>query len=288
MDYYRRLLDDADALGDPQAAPGWPQTMATTATLDLSLAHQLVAGSPLPLASIRGIGETLVRSSADGTLQPVAVYVPPAYVAGRVTPVIVFLHGRPQSESSLIAPQFLHDLADRSGTILIAPYGRGYYNFRGGESDVYDALDAATHAFTIDARKEYLAGYSMGGFSVFSVAPVRPRQWAAVMSIAGSLLGSRARAVVTRMAGTPFYVLTGSLDDSIPTQYPTSTAQFLHNNGFAVGFYSDPKATHRLYTMQDILAQAWDDMEHGIVREPPSALTAAIPLMSAPPPAMKI
>ena len=107
-------------------------------------------------------------------------------------------------------PSNVTDLAEKNGTIVVAPYGRGYYDFVGVESDVYDALHAAEDAFTIDPRRHYLAGYSMGGFSVFRVAPVEPAEWSAVMSIAGSLLGSEIDKLHT-MRNTPFYVLTGTI-----------------------------------------------------------------------------
>jgi predicted peptidase len=219
-------------------------------------------------------------------MQPVAVYVPTTYVPGRPAPLVVFLHGHSQSESSLIAQQFVDDLAERTGTIIVAPYGRGYYDFMGSETDVYDALAAAKQAFTIDPRKRYLAGYSMGGFSVYAIAPIHPREWSAVMSIAGALLGSRSYLVTAMLPTTPFYILTGSRDESIPTQYPTTTAVFLRNSGVPVTFYSDPNATHRLYSLRTILDQAWNDMEGGIVRTP-SSLTASGPLPATPPITLK-
>ena len=112
----------------------------------------------------------------------------------------------------------------------------------------------------------------MGGFSVFEVAPDHPNEWAAVMSIAGSLLGSDSQRVVTLMRTIPFYVLTGSADDSIPTEYPTSTAAYLQSAGFEVSFYSQAGGIHRLVTLLPILTQAWNDMLHGIVRAPPQSL----------------
>jgi pimeloyl-ACP methyl ester carboxylesterase len=290
MDYYQRLVDDFDlvkaAVPDGYTPAMWQHSVDGITGLDISLANQLMNQSYQPMASIRGLGETLIRASKDGTMQPVAVYVPTTYEPGRKAPLVVFLHGHPQSESSLIAPQFVDDLAERTGTIVVAPYGRGYYDFEGSESDVYDALAAAEQAFTIDPRKHYLAGYSMGGFSVFLVAPIHPNDWSAVMSIAGALLGSRSHLVTAMLATTPFYILTGSRDESIPTQYPTTTAVFLRNSGVPVTFYSDPNATHRLYTLRTILEQAWTDMEGGIVRTP-WTLTATGPLLGAPPPAFK-
>jgi len=276
-DYYERLNQDAEQLDDPSIPQGysddaWSQTVARMATLDVSLATQLLRGKYDSMGAIRGLGETLVRSSHDGTMQPVAVYVPSSYAPGHPAPLVVLLHGRPQSETQLLAPPYVAELAERTGAVVIAPWGRGYYNFRGSVADVYDALDAATQAFSIDPRKRYLAGYSMGGFSVFEVAPARPRAWAAVMCIAGALLGSDSQRVVASMRRTPFYVLTGSADDSIPTQYPTATAAFLQSTGMDVSFYSQSGGIHRLVTLLPIVTLAWNDMLHGVVRAPQQAL----------------
>jgi pimeloyl-ACP methyl ester carboxylesterase len=288
FDYYERLRTDATLLDDPSVPVGytaeqWTQTVERVAELDISLAEQLRDRSYEAMSSIRGLGEAFVRSSKDGTMQPVAVYVPRSYAAGKPAPLLVLLHGNPQSETQLLAPPFIEDLADRTGTIVVAPWGRGYYDFRGSAADVYDAFQAAGQAFTIDPRKRFLAGYSMGGFSVFEVAPLHPDDWSAVMCIAGALLGSDASRVVAFMRRTPFYVLTGSADDSIPTEYPTATAAFLQSAGFEVSFYSQPGGIHRMITILPILTQAWDDMLGQIVRPMPTArgnivLPVALPM----------
>lgn len=276
-DYYDRLADDAELLDESSPPQGytateWSQTVTRIASLDLSLATQLLAHSYRTMASIRGLGEVLIRSSRDGTMQPVAVYVPRDYAPNRPAPLIVMLHGHPQSESQLLAPPYIAALAERTGTIVVAPWGRGYYDFRGSGSDVYDALHEAVHAFTIDPRKRYLAGYSMGGFSVFEIAPMHADEWSAVMCIAGALLGSDSPHLLAAMPRTPFYVLTGSADESIPTKYPAATAVFLHASGLDVSFYSEPGGIHRLVTLLPILSQAWSDMLHEIVRAPPQSL----------------
>jgi predicted esterase len=287
-DYYERLIDDAALLRQTEVPQGytatqWSAAVNASATLDLSLATQLLMRSYRSMASIRGLGESLVRSSKDGTMLPVTVYVPSSYTTGRPAPLIVFLHGRGQSESQLLAPPYIAHLAESTGTIVVAPWGRGYYDFRQSASDVYDALDAAVNAFNIDPRKRYLVGYSMGGFSVFEVAPDRPNAWSAVMCIAGALLGSDAQRVVAMMRTTPFYVLTGTDDQSIPTRYPSVTAAYLNQAGLDVSFYSQPGGIHRLITLLPILAQAWSDMEHQIVR-PFSLAVGNLRLPSSPPP----
>ncbi|HTX58429.1 MAG TPA: alpha/beta hydrolase-fold protein [Verrucomicrobiae bacterium] len=285
IDYYQRLEADVAMQDEPPpegtSDAAWQATVRQIAQLDLSAARQLLARSYAPMAQIRGLGETFVQSSVDGTMQAVAVYVPSTYVPGRPSPLVVFLHGRPQTETQLLAPPFVADLAERSGAIVVAPYGRGYYDFEGSERDVYDALHAAERAFTIDPRKRYLAGYSMGGFSVFRIAPVDPGAWSAIMDISGALVGSVAREFTQRLKNVPVYVLTGAKDDAIPTRYPAITAIYLRDAGFSVSFYSLPSGTHRLGTLLPILRLALDDMERGIVRVP--AGTSTLPLPIAPP-----
>ncbi|HZY99893.1 MAG TPA: hypothetical protein VFE36_10000 [Candidatus Baltobacteraceae bacterium] len=289
-DYMQRLVDDREDLDSSDVPAGyspeqWGDYVRSKALLDISLADQLLSQHYVPMESIRGLGETLVRSSHDGTMQPVAVYVPPSYTPSHPAPLVVFLHGHPQAETSLISPDYVAKLADTTGSIVVAPYGRGYYDFRGTTDDIYDTVGVATKAFSIDARKRFLAGYSMGGFSVFEVAPAHPEAWSAIMCISGALLGHDAHRVTSMLSRTPFYVLTGSDDDSIPTQYPTATAVYLTASGLPVSFYSQPHGTHRVVTLLPILAQAWDDMHRGIVRSPPPMVGGMV-LPNAPPQTM--
>lgn len=272
MDYYQRLLDDADALSDraTQGSPIRMQIAQAQTRLDLSLAQQLLSGNFIPMASIRGAGETFVRSSRDGTMEPVAVYVPQSYSPERPAPLVVFLHGRNQPETGLVAPLFIQEIAEQTGSIVIAPYGRAYWEFGGAESDIYDALDAATKAFAVAPGRRYLAGYSMGGFSVFKVAALRPEDWSALLCISGMLLTQDAKRFLTARHYGRIYVVTGVRDDVVPTRQSTATATFLSNAGFDVSFYSQPDGTHGLYSLHSSVAQAWSDMMRGTIRPVPN------------------
>jgi pimeloyl-ACP methyl ester carboxylesterase len=270
MDYYYRLRDDADSWADPAASYHRSEEVrnafAAMSELDLSLAMQLMGRSSQPLGTIRGLGETLVRSSKDGTMQPVAVYVPTQYSPAKPARLVVFLHGRDQPESHLMALPIVSELAERTNTIVVAPYGRAYYDFKGSESDVYDALDAANDAFTLEPEHHYLAGYSMGGFSTFSIAPIRPADWTAVLCVAGALVQQKAHMTTTKMRGIRVYVVTGALDSIVPTQWPQLTASYLRDSGLRVSFYSQPDGTHDLRSLKTAFPSAWDDMENGVVR----------------------
>lgn len=264
-DYVSRLTADIDALATPSAYA------VRVATLDDGVASQYLARAPRPLAAIRGLGETLVRSSADGTLQPVAVYVPAAYDPGHPAPLVVFLHGSGGSESQLLGWGEVARMADSTGSIVIAPYGRGYPSFRGAATaDIYDALTAAKTAFAIDPRRQYLAGYSMGGFSLFEAGLVHTGDWAAMMCIAGGF-DDRADAFAAARAlrDVPLYALTGKDDGVVPTEFATRSAGYLAFNGVQVSYYQQPDGTHRLDTLAPIFDLAWSDMHRGILRRPP-------------------
>jgi phospholipase/carboxylesterase len=281
MDYYQRLIDDKEWVEAPKpkeyTPDDWDTTVRNIVGLDLSLASQLMSAKFRSVSGVHGLGEAFVRSS-NAKMQPVAVYVPTSYVPGHPTPLVVFLHGRGQSETELLGQTFVLALADRIGAIVVAPYGRGHYDFAGSESDVYDAYDAAVSAFTIDPRRRYLAGYSMGAFSAFNIAPMHPDDWSAVMCISGGLLDTRAQRLVAMMSQTPVYVLTGALDDVVPTQYPTATAIYLRDKRVPVTLYTQPNGTHRLISLLPILTRAWDDMAQGIVRTPTVVGTFALPV----------
>ena len=290
MDYYWRLRNDADAWADSNSAyhrsDETRNIFMAISELDLSLATQLMRRAYRPMGEIRGLGETLVRSSKDGTMQPVAVYVPASYSAANPANLVVFMHGSDQAESHLIAWPILTQLAERTNTIVLAPYGRGYYDFNGSESDIYDALDAGLANFTIAPKHRYLAGYSMGGFSIFSVAPMRAGEWSAVLCVAGALVQHKAATVTATMGNIRFYIVTGAQDHVVPTLWPTVTATYLRDAGLRVSFYSQPDGTHDLRTLHAALPLAWEDMERGVLRMPwllPGSVSLPVALPSARP-----
>jgi len=280
-DYVDRLTNDIAALSSAPSSSPKADYAARVATLDDAVVRQYLSRTPQPIASIRGLGETLVRSSADGTLQPLAVYVPASYDPTHPAPFVLFLHGSGGSESGILAQPGLTQLADSTGSIVIAPYGRGYSDFRGNATpDIYDALAVAKSAFALDPRRRYLAGYSMGGFSIFRVGSLHPNEWDGLMCISGGLNGFvDADLALRQMHNLPLYVLTGKNDPVVPTTYTTQSAAYMRTYGMSVSYYQQPDGTHEIVSLLPILARAWADMHRGIVRETP----VSFPLTTTPP-----
>jgi hypothetical protein len=268
-DFRRRLFDDLERQQMPPpegyALEDWTETVAAITRLDIDAVDQLVGGTAAPLRATPGLHEVLVPSRVDRTWQLVAEYVPPLLAAR--APLAILLHGNPQTEAELLGQPWLRRLADRTGTILVAPFGRGIYDYaEPAATDVYDLLAAVQQAFPIDRGRTYLAGYSMGGFSVFKIGPRGGYRWAAVLCISGAILNSGVRPVSIVWHDMPVYVVTGANDTSIPARYGEQTAGFLAAIGLPVSFYEEPRGSHALRTLAPSLQRAWEDMHAGLVR----------------------
>lgn len=269
-----RLADDMESFDDPTMPMGYTpatyqQRLRNSALLDASIVDQVLAGKYEPLGGVSGLAERLIKSSTDGTWQPLALYVPRDLKPNPT--LVVLLHGQPQTETNLLGPPYFQTLADSTNTIIAAPWGRGNYDFYGVASDdVYQTADAVAKAYDIDPHRVYLAGYSMGGFSVFKIGPTHGAVWHAVLCIAGSILNSETASVMKAWKYTPIYVVNGKLDQSIPPMYGEMTAVYLAGMGVPTGFYQEPKGTHFIPTLMPSLTQAWRDMIAGVVRNTPN------------------
>ena len=265
-----RLFDDLTLQVAPPpegySIADWADTVSSTLSLDVQAVDQLVAGAPAPLRATPGLHEILVPSRVDNHWQLVAVYVPPSLKPGKA-PLAIALHGNPESESHLLGMPYLRRLADRTGTIIVAPFGRGIYDYEEpAATDVYDLLRAVQDAFPIDRGRTYLVGYSMGGFSVFKIGPRGGHRWSAAMCISGAILNSGVRAVSLAWQTLPVYVVTGAHDGEVPTKFGEQTAAYLASLGLPVSFYEEPKGTHYIRSLTPSLQRAWDDMHASLVR----------------------
>jgi acetyl esterase/lipase len=128
-----------------------------------------------------------VRSSADGSLQPSYVYLPPE--RGAPAPVAVLLHtwsfDLEQRDSTVEAE------AQKRGWILLAPNFRGRNNHpqacgsNAAQQDVLDAVAWIRRHYSVDTRRIYLLGLSGGGYMTMLMAARHPDLWAAASAWVG-------------------------------------------------------------------------------------------------------
>ncbi len=247
------------------------------ARLDQALIQQLASGHAHALGSIRGADDVTFVSEADGTQQPLAVFVPPSY-DGRPVPLVIFLHGYTQTEADEVASPWIRQAAIASGAIVAAPFARGDAHYAPGapQRDVFQTVALMRKAFQIDPHRIYLAGHSMGGFGIFDVGPVQPQLWAGFLCASGAMTESN-RSIATRgLAGKPVYVVEGSADDVVPVSFARRTASLLASAGIAVRYYEQKGGRHSLGTIAPSFEQAWSDMLNGVTA------TTPIPAADAP------
>jgi predicted esterase len=265
-----RLDEDFGTLDDIPASRSitpeeYAQAMALEADMTATLIHQLATGQYHQWSAVRGVDEVVVRSPADGTMQPAPIYLPLTYHANKAAPLVILLHGRTQSEMDILAVKWFRELADATGAIVVAPYGRGDGQYaEPAPQDIYATLDTAKAAFNIDPHRTFLAGYSMGGYGVYSVGPQRAGEWAGFLAIAGGPTNEDEQAVFASFAGKPVYMVSGVDDDVIPNSYVRLTARVLRERGIPTGYYEQPGGTHSLATIYPAIARAWSDMLRGI------------------------
>jgi poly(3-hydroxybutyrate) depolymerase len=230
--------------------------------LDVSLVDQLATNSASPSgqepssAALR-----LVRSSADQTFQPLAVYLPTSYASQKIAPLVLMLHGPQQTETELISEPIVRKLADARGAIVAVPWARGDAPMNSATlADVDDALAFLQVNYRIDTHRMYLAGFSLGSLDVFTLAPHDPQRWAAVLSIGGTLTNSDKDAFARAMRSKPVFLVIGSDDRLVNVQYVREAEQYLSANGIDCHYYEQPGGVHSLASVTRALTNAWDDM----------------------------
>ncbi|MBC5804652.1 MAG: hypothetical protein GIX00_00590 [Candidatus Eremiobacteraeota bacterium] len=269
---------DSDVTGVAMSAkPAWMDQRSfvdyntVMVRLDQSIVDQLASGRYHDIKAVRGADDLLMKSPVDGSLQPVAVYVPPSYDASRPVPLVVFLHGRTASENDVIASPTVRAAADATHAIVVAPYARGDSQYVDPASvDVYAALDLAAKSFNIDRKSIYLAGHSMGGYGVFIVGPKHPEDWSGVMAVSGGMVTETANDAIRGFAHLPLYLVVGSEDQIVPKGYMKKNADLLSGSGLEAHYYEQPGGRHAIDSLAVAFQRAWHDM---LSRHPMALIT---------------
>ncbi len=113
-------------------------------------------------------------SEIDDSAQPFWRYLPPSLTpTSPPPPLLVFLHGYDPNITFASFPCFpacLTNLANRTGALIAAPFGRGNTDYQHiGEQDVFRVIDEMRLRYHADPQRVVLAGVSMGGLGVWCI-----------------------------------------------------------------------------------------------------------------------
>jgi predicted esterase len=163
-------------------------------------------------------------SPADGQVSLACLVLPADWSPDNFYPLTVRLHGL-SDEAYGTKIRFLYryfntgqvlDESFENGYVLL-PWGRGNLWYHGiGETDVWESVQAVKAAFRIDENRQYLVGFSMGGYGSWKLGIESPETWAAVGVFAGALWydggGLLNRSAVYTLRDMPVYFVCGQSD----------------------------------------------------------------------------
>lgn len=125
-------------------------------------------------------------SSYDQSTQPYRFFIPEAAKKGEPLPLLVVLHGKWVDQNAWFDYTPVKNYAQQRGFVVIAPYARGDYFYRGpGEQDVLDLIQEAQTLVSIDSSRIYLMGHSMGGWGTWWLGLRHPDMFAAICPMSG-------------------------------------------------------------------------------------------------------
>ncbi len=237
---------------------GYAQTNVKLTAAILILLALIVACSDLG----RTLDEYLVRSvTVNGQSYAYRVLLPKNRDPNAKIPVMLYLHGsgargddnyaQADAFSSTIEP-----VRDKLDFIVVLPQcGDGTF-WSSSEMADYSlaALDQAVKEFNGDVDRMYLAGFSLGGYGVWQIAAAYPGKFAALVPVAGGVVGYRPveprdraailpavgtmldspepyKAIANAIGQTSVWVFHGAKDDAVPVDFSRRIVKALDDAG---------------------------------------------------------
>jgi predicted esterase len=217
------------------------------------------------LTTQTGLIRRAYRSAVDGSLQPYTVRIPAHFERGKKYPLIVFLHGSGQDDTSAISEdQFPAD------AIVLAPNGRGTSNGYiqdHAQDDIREAVADVAANYPVDPQRVVIAGFSMGGYGTYhTFASARGQYRAAAIFSGDPSLGPKwfgagapdYLADANAFRGAEIFVFHGGKDRNCPIETTRAMIAKLEAAGAHVTFDYDPDRGHEAPSAKTIAAyHAW-------------------------------
>ena len=197
---------------------------------------------------------------------------------GSKIPLVIFLHGAGERGTNNQA-QLVHGVGDlvrwmdqhEKGYRLIAgqvPFGKRWVEVNWGAKShampenpsetmalLLEMLDVQLADPTIDLKRIYVTGISMGGYGTWDLISRRPDVFAAALPICGG--GDVAQAA--KIAKIPLWTFHGSADGAVPVCRSRNMVSALWANGSNAHYREYPDAGHAVWieTYKDKRVLAW-------------------------------
>ncbi len=190
------------------------------------------------------------------------VYRSPKGRAKAAMPIFILLHG---NGGNLKAPLWaLKELADQTGTALIAPTGgRGQWTEDSTRAQLEATLQYCEGESDLDASKVLLIGIGNGGAAANYAARTMPERFAGFVHIASAFTPETTLGLADHRVASkkPYLVLHGKKDSLVPAETVEHAAQGLKRWNIPVSFEAfDDEGALLLFKRQDAIigrVRAW-------------------------------
>ena len=234
----------------------WILAIAITAGLQMSPGAEITADDY----------EARVYTDDAGNSMPYRLFIPRSYTADQQYPLVIFLHGggnvgtdnRRQVDLQGATVWAQPDFQAAHPAFILAPqtatrwtgvrFDVGSHELPAEtipESLVRAILESVRGEFSIDPRRIYLTGQSIGGYGVWDYAIRTPDLFAAIIPIAGG--GDPGRA--TSIATLPVWAFQGELDDVVPVSASRDMVKALLEAGGDPHYTEVPGAGHEVWNL---------------------------------------
>ncbi|MBI3866572.1 MAG: hypothetical protein HY290_32220 [Planctomycetia bacterium] len=186
----------------------------------------LPANAQVPAqAQPRTTGFLLKTYKDDAGAHKYTVFVPHAYTPAKKWPVILFLHGAGERGSDGVLPTtiglgpMVRERAANFPFVVVFPqcedmHGRLLLGWSPANPDGQRALkilEQVEKDYSVDAKREILTGWSMGGYGAWELAAAFPQRWLSVVPMSGG--GDAAWA--EKLKSVPIWAWHGARDRSV-------------------------------------------------------------------------
>ena len=246
--------------------------LAGTPAPDISRGFSGIPRSAQPLltASQRRILECTYRLPEANADIPYALFVPSTYDPGKLSPLVVDLHGLNITPLQQILFDGTTDLAERFGFIVVAPMGFNvsswwgsragkpvataavkpgedvrYSNTELAEIDALAVLKLIREKYSIDSDRIYLMGHSMGGAGTYYLGGKYNDIWAGLAPLAGA--GGIADGTAERYKSLPTLIMHGERDSIVPAATSRRAVAALQGVGAPHIYLEFPDKDHEFW-----------------------------------------